>query len=336
MPCNILLKCLIGMALYACNVAATPPLVIEESPGDNRYCFTDPNPDLVIFRGNNYTPIKGNGRKKGFKTWSGKIVLPAIYDEVEEFNKWGVAAVQIFKKDYQEHVKNYQKCMASYPTAYAIVNGNPLGWFYINKKGEKIADAYEMDNGPDYPTKDGYVRITKNGKVGLMHLSGKIIIPPKYTIFWLRCGKTPWITGHGQKEVFKIEYPDEFGGMYGVLDSKGREIAPIHFSKIALFYMGPNNEIVDVKNNRILNMEKHTSFNYSPADEKKFIDLKNRKYLMVLYRNKSAYVLYYNAKKELAVRKEPLYDDGSFLNASIVKEYLIARDTLKTPEGHSH
>ena len=104
MPCNILLKCLIGMALYACNVAATPPLVIEENPDDddnrsrNENRFTDPNPDMVRFRGNKYTPIK-DGPKIGFKTWSGKIVIPAIYDGAGDFNKWGVAVVQIFKKE---------------------------------------------------------------------------------------------------------------------------------------------------------------------------------------------------------------------------------------------
>lgn len=317
-----------------------PPLVTEESPNKDDSVpsnpFPDPNPDLVVFRGHQYTPMKGNGPKKGFKTRLGKIVLPAIYDEAGDFNKWGIAAVQIRKKDVQEQVKKHKQRIASYPTSYPVWNENPLGWFYINKKGEKIADAYETDNGPDYPTKDGYVRITKNGKVGVMHLSGKIIVPPKYTLCWLRSGKTPWIVGHGQQEVIKHEYPDHFGGTYGVLDSKGREIAPIHFSKIALFYMGPNHEIVDVKNNRILNVEKRQSFNYPPSDEQKFIDLGNPKRLMVLYRGQRAYVLYHNAKKELAVRKEPLYDDGSFLNAPMVSQYLIARDQLNKPKDHSH
>jgi hypothetical protein len=328
------------MALYACNVGATPPLIIEDTEKEwylssNSNAFIDPNPDLIDFTGNEYTPIK-DGPKIGFKTRSGKIVLPAIYDAAGNFNQWGVCAVQIRTKNGQESTKNWKKRMDSYPTSYPILNKNPLGWFYINKKGEKIADAYETDNGPDYPTEEAYVRFTKNGKVGLMHLSGKIIIPAKYTLLWLRSGQTPWIAGHGQREVFKIEYPDQVGGTYGVLDSNGKEIAPIHFSKIARFYMGPNDEIVDVKNHQILDVNNRTSYQYDPSDEKKFVDRDNPRRLLVLYRDKSAYVLYRNGKKELAVRKEPLYDDGSFLKASIVEEYLIARDRLKITKNHSH
>lgn len=328
----ILLKCLLGMALYACHVAATHPLVIEEhtnstqEPSSNH--FTDPNPDLVVFRGKNDTP-KSNGPKKGFKTWSGKIVLPAIYDEAWDFNKWGISAVRMRKKGWQEHelLERDRKRLASYPTSYPVFHGT-LGWFYINKKGKKIADAYETDNGPDYPTTEGYVRITKNGKVGLMHLSGKIIIPPKYTLLWLRSGQTPWIAGHGQQAVLIHGMAYEFGGTYGLLDSKGREISPIDFSKIALFYMGPNHEIVDVKNHQILNVEKQTSSKYAPSDEKKFIDRDNPRRLLVLYRDKSAYVLYRNAKKELAIRKEPLYDEGSGLKPELVKDSLLARDVF--------
>ena len=317
------------MALYACHVAATHPLVIEEhtnstqEPSSNH--FTDPNPDLVIFRGNNYTPIKGNGQKKGFKTWSGKIVLPAIYMWAFPFNDYGIAEVKLDEREYKTNKTEHEKRVEG--QIYTIPNMSS-GCFYINKKGKKIADAYETDNGPDYPTTEGYVRITKNGKVGLMHLSGKIIIPPKYTLLWMRSGQTPWIAGHGQQAVLIHGMAYEFGGTYGLLDSKGREISPIDFSKIALFYMGPNHEIVDVKNHQILNVEKQTSSKYAPSDEKKFIDRDNPRRLLVLYRDKSAYVLYRNAKKELAIRKEPLYDEGSGLKPELVKDSLLARDVF--------
>jgi hypothetical protein len=144
----------------------------------------------------------------------------------------------------------------------------------------------------------------------------------------MRSGQTPWIAGHGQQAVLIHGMAYEFGGTYGLLDSKGREISPIDFSKIALFYMGPNHEIVDVKNHQILNVEKQTSSKYAPSDEKKFIDRDNPRRLLVLYRDKSAYVLYRNAKKELAIRKEPLYDEGSGLKPELVKDSLLARDVF--------
>ncbi|MBM3631648.1 MAG: WG repeat-containing protein [Alphaproteobacteria bacterium] len=81
------------------------PLVIEEEYDRGTHRFPDPNPDLVVFKGNQYTPMKGNGPKQGFKTWSGKIVLPAVYDAAADFNRWGIAEVQIRKKDVQDYIK---------------------------------------------------------------------------------------------------------------------------------------------------------------------------------------------------------------------------------------
>jgi hypothetical protein len=283
-----------------------PPLVIfpplvhdsDEYEGDftKKPPFVAKNPKLI--------PFEEAWNKHGYKDRSGKIVLPAIYKWASPFNDYGIAPVACEKPITGKH-KPYAKGQID-----DVVPDNPFGCFYINEKGEKIADAYELDNGWDYPTRDGIVRIIKNGKVGLMHISGKILAVPQYTTLYIqhryqKNGLRLWESGQGQKVRRGgccACSDSEFGGTYGLVDNNGKEIAPAKFSGIAEFHLDSDDKIIkDVE------------------------DLHKYRRLVVLYQGKKAYVLYLNAKKELGIRRESLYDLDSGPKGDLVNKSLYAK-----------
>ena len=261
--------------------------------------FVAKNPKLIPFE----VPSKGKMGKMGYKNRSGKIVLPAIYSWAGPFNDYGIAPVACDKPITGKH-KPHAKGQID-----DVVPDNPLGCFYINEKGEKIADAYEVDNGWDYPTRDGIVRITKNGKVGLMHISGKILAEPQYTTLnHLR--HTPlWFTGRGQKVRRGgggcCHGDTEFGGTYGLLNSNGKEVAPVN-SQVERFYLDSDNKILTLK--QIVK------------------DIDTYRYFLVVYKGAQAYIVYRNAKNEWGLRRESEYDEGSGLKPELVKESLLVTD----------
>ena len=89
----------------------------------------------------------------GFKTKSGKVVIPALYGYVYPFTPGGVAAVVDRKTPF----------------------------VFIDVDGNVIAKAFAYDNGPDY-YQEGFARVVgADGKLGFIsETSGKIEILPQF------------------------------------------------------------------------------------------------------------------------------------------------------------
>jgi hypothetical protein len=299
-------------------IRAEPPLVLFPAQNDTDDSLMQKPP--VVAKNPILTPFEVAWNKNGYKDESGKIVLPAIYMWAFPFNDYGIAEVKLNEREYKTNKTEHEKRVEG--QIYTIPNMSS-GCFYINKKGEKIADAFMFDNGHDYPLCGGLVRITKNAKVGLMHISGKIIVPPQYTTVQL-WNLTPSVAlvGQGQKMyrgVATCGCADlRVGGTYGLINPQtGIEIAPVEFSSVSRCFIDPHGTVVTI----------------NPSDYGKD-ELKPYKVLYLLYKGEKAYTLYNNDKNHLSVRPIPQYDKPATNDTA--KYHPLTSSAPITPQKHGH
>jgi len=146
----------------------------------------------------------------GFKDARGRVVIPARYSFAYEFNENGIAAVIVLLGDH---------------------GVRPM---FIDTNGNKIAEAYFFDNGPDYFV-DGFSRIVGHGKIGFMDRRGKVVIPPRYDFAWPMCaGRSVVCVGC---RVPKGD-ADIVGGRWGIIDSAGNWVLEPEYDTIAPRYDG--------------------------------------------------------------------------------------------------
>ncbi len=81
---------------------------------------------------------------------SGDVVIPFRYDEPVRFSAGGVAEVR-----------------------------DASGWYYLDRTGARLFDAYLFDNGPD-PVAEGLSRFRKSGKIGFKDPRHVVVIPATY------------------------------------------------------------------------------------------------------------------------------------------------------------
>lgn len=118
---------------------------------------------------------------KGYRDGAGQVVISARYPAAWEFRVGGVAAV---------------------------VDGR-TPFIYIDPAGRTLANAYALDNGPDY-FQEGIARIVEHGKIGFMTDRGRIIVPPHFERASSFC--------HGHAEVM------DAGVAYSI-DTDGRRMS---------------------------------------------------------------------------------------------------------------
>lgn len=104
------------------------------------------------------------------------------------------------------------------------------GWHYVRRDGTMMP-AITFDNGAD-PFSEGLARTLRDGKIGYFDRSLAEVISPRFD--WgfpfeggrarvcLGCTLTP-ADGDGHREVV--------GGLWGYVDTAGREVSPIRYSR---------------------------------------------------------------------------------------------------------
>ncbi len=136
----------------------------------------------------------------------GKIIVKPIYIGIDEFTDCGIAGV-------------------IHPTA---------GYFYINKKGEKLDVPYmEIEYQTDR-FREGYARFKKDEKLGFIDECGEVVINAKFE------SVTPFKNGMAivRKDFEIIEkgpYKIRKGGKYGAIDKNGTLVIPYKFDFISEF-----------------------------------------------------------------------------------------------------
>lgn len=166
--------------------------------------------------------VESSGTKFGYIDENGHFAINPIYNFAYDFNNKGIAIVANGKSQYDKctvwfiNKKNqaisgpFISVIPQFSEGYAVLNSNN-GNVVVNDTGKVVLKtSYNLG---EYG--DGLVIFSQNtGKkklYGYMNLSGKIIIPAKYTY------ASPFSNGQGKVELAN--------GSYSIIDKKGRIIS---------------------------------------------------------------------------------------------------------------
>jgi hypothetical protein len=95
---------------------------------------------------------EGERQQYGFKDRRGKLVIP--------YGRYNMIFTDTFRN-------------------YAVVIGRGTKMFAIDRKGNRLFDVFQFDNGPDEPS-EGLFRIVNNGRIGFANTQGKLVIAPDF------------------------------------------------------------------------------------------------------------------------------------------------------------
>ena len=158
----------------------------------------DPNIEVVEGRKDgDGDPVFGFRDKK-----TRRVLIAPRYDIVEfGFNRHGVAIVLSWSK----------------------------GYVYIDKTGKELAIAAIFDNGP-YPFWEGLAQIQKDGKLGFVDATGKVVIEPVWDGAGRMCSARARVC-----QGCKLERHMYRGGTFGYIDASGKIVVPLEFDDASEF-----------------------------------------------------------------------------------------------------
>lgn len=133
----------------------------------------------------------------GYKTASGRVLIPPQYLLATEFNRYGRAFV---------------------------LHPRKREWVMINEKGDVLVTMFNFDNGPD-GFEEGLARFVEGGRMGFVDERGVIRIPARYEFAY------PFEEGRARVgKGFRVEKVGEYslmkGGLWGEIDRKGNLVKP--------------------------------------------------------------------------------------------------------------
>ncbi|MBL0955105.1 MAG: WG repeat-containing protein [Leptospira sp.] len=137
----------------------------------------------------------------GFKDKKGKVVIKPQYEQTMEFTKSGVAFVVSKNK-----------------------------WVCINTKNQLLLESFLYDNGPDYIV-ESRARYVEEGKMGFHNERCQKVIEAKYDFAY------PFENGYaivcnGCQLIPEGEHKRIEGGLFGLIDKKGKLVLPIEYEAI--------------------------------------------------------------------------------------------------------
>ena len=167
-------------------------------------------------------PVKKDG-KTGFIDKTGKLVVPAIYDEWSLPDEGMHIATRQGKSFY---IDSTGKVLSGdgYDDAGGFSEG--LGCVKIGDKHGYINKAGEVVIAPKYdfavPFHEGLAEVGLNEMVGFIDKTGKEVIPlSRGHIGWIFCKGTTWFfVGEGKERK------------YGMIDKTGKEIVPAKYDRV--------------------------------------------------------------------------------------------------------
>ncbi|TGM35837.1 WG repeat-containing protein [Leptospira biflexa] len=132
----------------------------------------------------------------GFKDKKGNVMIKPDYQQAMEFTKSGVAFVVLKNK-----------------------------WVCINHKNNVLLESFLYDNGPDYIS-ERLARFVENGKMGFHNERCQKVIKATYDFVY------PFENGYaivcnGCELKPEGEHKRIVGGLYGLINSKGKLVVPV-------------------------------------------------------------------------------------------------------------
>ena len=109
---------------------------------------------------------------------------------------------------------------------------NGTVYTYQTEDGEDYCSVYMVKKDPDKFV-NGLQRIVKDGKIGFINKDGIIVIVPQYDVAGQFIGKYSLVNkgAHNVATDPQAE-PDMQGGLWGVIDKKGKVIMPCGYNKV--------------------------------------------------------------------------------------------------------
>ena len=110
--------------------------------------------------------------------------------------------------------------------------GKTYVYTYQTEDGEDYCSVYTVNDTPDKFV-SGLQRIVKDGKIGFINKDGIIVIVPQYDVAGQFIGKYSLVNkgAHNVATDPQAE-PDMQGGLWGVIDKKGKVIMPCGYNKV--------------------------------------------------------------------------------------------------------
>lgn len=150
----------------------------------------------------------------GFKDKKGKVIIQPQYEQTLEFTKAGVA--------------------------FVVWNNK---WVCIDQKNNVLLESFLYDNGPDYLS-EKLARFVENGKMGFHNERCQKVIVATYDFVY------PFENGHaivcnGCELKPEGEHKRIVGGLYGLINKKGKLVVPVQYDAILSF--DAKKKLVEVK-----------------------------------------------------------------------------------------
>ena len=160
--------------------------------------------------------------KYGYMDTSGKVLIKAIFDEAEPFDKYDIALVKngngwgYINKTGEFAIKEqFEFAIDFYDNDLAAVKKNGL-WGYINRRGEMTIEP-KFDDANAFHHDSGLAKVINNGKLGYINKNGKMVISTNIESNDC-CDKNHFIT----KYVASFEEHSRIG----LMDNTGKVIIP--------------------------------------------------------------------------------------------------------------
>ncbi len=110
-------------------------------------------------------------------------------------------------------------------------------WYYVTPDG-RTAPVIPFDNGAD-PFHEGLARTSSAGKIGFIDKTLRVVIPPRYDFAWpFENGRSLVCMGCKPGEPDSDGHGPVVGGEWGVIDSAGRAVIPIRFTRDEALALG--------------------------------------------------------------------------------------------------
>lgn len=205
---------------------------VQRDDGTGNYdtmCYVNKTGSLVGREMQNIEFQDGNkigkfqkNEKWGYVDASGKVIIEPKFDEVEHFDKYGMALVKngnewgyINKTGDFAIKESFESAVDFYNDELAPVKKNSL-WGYINRQGEMIIEP-RFDDANAFNLDSGLARVIKNGKLGYIDKNGTMAISTKIGSNDC-CDNNHFLT----KYIASFEKNNKIG----LMDNKGKIIMP--------------------------------------------------------------------------------------------------------------
>lgn len=198
------------------------------------------------------------GKKQGFIDASGKLAIPAVYDNANSFvdgmasvrkdNQWGfinTSGAIVIPMNF-DGTLSFAEGMAG-----AKQNGK---WGFIDKNGKTVIPfEYEFV----FSFSDGLAGANKNGKWGFIDASGKVVVPFEYDRAYSFAGGIASVGKDDKRGIINtkgefvtpLQYDSTYAtqdgycvakmnGKYGMVDAQGKTVIPFQYDGLSYFHNG--------------------------------------------------------------------------------------------------